>query len=131
MTMKEGSKEKLHGEGGIGLIASRLTLEGPLRKNKASFLLSGRRTYADALVRPFIANGDRGYYFYDLNAKVNYDFGRKDKLYLSGYFGRDRFFSRDRGDNNSLFGPASTGATPPVRCAGTTCSPKSSSPIPP
>ncbi|MBD0255508.1 MAG: TonB-dependent receptor, partial [Cytophagales bacterium] len=103
MTMKEGSKEKLHGEGGIGLIASRLTLEGPLQKNKASFLLSGRRTYADALVRPFIPNGDRGYYFYDLNAKVNYDFGRKNKLYLSGYFGRDRFFSRDRGDNNSLF----------------------------
>ncbi len=103
MTMKEGSKEKLHGEGGIGLIASRLTLEGPLRKDKASFLLSGRRTYADALVRPFIPNGDRGYYFYDLNAKVNYDFGRKNKLYLSGYFGRDRFFSRDRGDNNSLF----------------------------
>jgi len=103
MTMKEGSKEKLHGEGGIGLIASRLTLEGPLRKNKSSFLLSGRRTYADALVRPFIPKGDRGYYFYDLNAKVNYDFGRKNKLYLSGYFGRDRFFSRDRGDDNSLF----------------------------
>ncbi len=98
MTMKEGNKEKLHGEAGIGLIASRLTLEGPLKKNKSSFLISGRRTYADALARPFIRNGDGGYYFYDLNAKVNYDFGRRNKLYLSGYFGRDRFFIRERAD---------------------------------
>jgi hypothetical protein len=101
MNMKEGSKEKLHGEGGIGLISSRLTLEGPLTKNKKmSFLASGRRTYADALVRPFIGGGrDGGYYFYDLNAKLNYDFGRKDKLYLSGYFGLDKFFARVREDN--------------------------------
>ncbi len=98
MTMKEGNKEKLHGEAGIGLIASRLTLEGPLKKNKSSFLISGRRTYADALARPFIRNGDGGYYFYDLNAKVNYDFSRRNKLYLSGYFGRDRFFIRERAD---------------------------------
>jgi hypothetical protein len=98
MTMKEGNKEKLHGEAGVGLIASRLTLEGPLKKNKSSFLISGRRTYADALARPFIRNGDGGYYFYDLNAKVNYDFSRRNKLYLSGYFGRDRFFIRERAD---------------------------------
>jgi hypothetical protein len=95
MNMKEGNKEKLHGEGGIGLISSRLTLEGPLKKGKSSFLISGRRTYADLLIRPFMPKGEAGgYYFYDLNTKVNYDFGRKNKLYLSGYFGQDRFHYR-------------------------------------
>ncbi|TAE41559.1 MAG: TonB-dependent receptor [Runella slithyformis] len=105
LNMKEGNKEKLHGEGGGGIIASRLTLEGPLIKNKASFLVSGRRTYLDLLARPIIAaqsdGGTGGYYFYDLNAKVNYDFGRKDKLYLSGYFGQDRFFFRDKSANST------------------------------
>lgn len=97
MNLKEGNKEKLHGEGGIGLISSRLTLEGPLKKGKSSFLISGRRTYADALIRPFMPKDEKGgYYFYDLNTKVNYDFGRKNKLYLSGYFGQDRFFYRSR-----------------------------------
>jgi hypothetical protein len=99
MNMKEGNKEKLHGEGGIGLISSRLTLEGPIKKNKSSFIVSGRRTYADLLAKPFIAAAQSGqldqttavYYFYDFNAKVNYDFGQKDKLYLSGYFGEDKF----------------------------------------
>ncbi len=104
MNMKEGNKEKLHGEGGIGLISSRLTLEGPIRKGKSSFILSGRRTYIDALARPFIPNGDGGYYFYDLTAKVNHDFGRRDKLYLSGYFGQDRFFvnAKDNGNRSKL-----------------------------
>lgn len=95
MQMKEGNREKLHVEGGIGLISSRLLVESPIGKNKkSSFLISGRRTYIDALVRPFVSkdNGDGGYYFYDLNAKVNYDFGQKNKLYLSGYFGKDVFF---------------------------------------
>ncbi len=98
MQMKEGNREKLHGEGGIGLISSRLTLEGPLRKNKSSFLVSGRRTYIDVLARPFLKQEDGvgGYYFYDLNAKVNYDFGQKNKLYLSGYFGRDNFYFRQK-----------------------------------
>ena len=104
MQLKDGSKDKLHGEGGIGLIASRLTLEGPLTKNKnASFLISGRRTYLDVLAQPFISNtfkdpedpsskGKTGYFFHDINAKLNYDFGQKDKLYLSGYFGQDKFY---------------------------------------
>lgn len=106
MNMKEGSKEKFSGEGGIGLISSRLTLEGPLAKGKSSFLISGRRTYIDILAAPLIAaqqaNEDSkvrpGYYFYDLNAKVNYDFGQRDKLYLSGYFGRDRFYANEKSD---------------------------------
>ena len=105
MNMKEGSKDKFHGEGGIGLISSRLTLEGPIAKGKSSFLVSGRRTYIDVLAAPLIAsqqvNEDSkvkpGYYFYDLNAKVNYDFGQKDKVYLSGYFGRDRFYANEKG----------------------------------
>ena len=92
MNMKEGNKEAWHGEGGIGLISSRLTLEGPLKKNKASILLSGRRTYADLLIAIFQKEEKTGYYFYDLNAKINYDFGRKNKLYLSGYFGKDKFY---------------------------------------
>ena len=99
LNMKEGNKEKLHGEGGIGLISSRLTLEGPIKDNKSSFIISGRRTYADILAKPFIAASQKGqadqttagYYFYDLNAKINYDFGRKNKVYLSGYFGLDKF----------------------------------------
>ncbi len=105
MNMKEGSKDKLHGEGGIGLISSRLTLEGPLAKGKSSFLVSGRRTYIDVLAAPLIASQQRneedkinpGYFFYDLNAKVNYDFGPKNKVYLSGYFGRDKFYANETG----------------------------------
>jgi len=103
LNMKDGNREKLHGEGGIGLIASRLTLEGPFTKNKkGSFLVSGRRTYLDVLTAPIIrasTNGETtaGYYFYDLNAKANYDFGPKNRVYVSGYFGRDRFYSREDG----------------------------------
>jgi hypothetical protein len=95
MNMKEGNKEEWHGEGGIGLISSNLTIEGPLKKNKSSLLLSGRRTYVDLILAPILKISDEevtGYYFYDLNAKVNYDFGRKNKLYLSGYFGKDKFY---------------------------------------
>lgn len=98
MNMKEGNKEKWHGEGGIGLISSRLTIEGPLVKNKSSVLLSGRRTYADLIMRPVLKAFDEdntGYYFYDFNAKINYDFGRKNKLYLSGYFGKDKFYLKN------------------------------------
>lgn len=99
MNMKEGNKEEWHGEGGIGLISSRMTIEGPLIKNKSSILLSGRRTYADLIMRPILKVLDQentGYYFYDFNAKVNYDFGRKNKIYLSGYFGKDKFYIRQK-----------------------------------
>ncbi len=98
--MKDGHKEKYQGEVGIGLISSRFTVEGPLKKNKSSFIISGRRTYIDALIQPFMPRDERGgYYFYDLNAKVNYDLGKKDKIYLSGYFGKDKFYAKaDYGD---------------------------------
>jgi hypothetical protein len=99
--MKEGNKEKYTGEFGIGLISSRFTIEGPLKKNKSSFILSGRRTYIDALIQPFLSKEEKGgYYFYDLNAKINYDLGKKDKVYLSGYFGKDRFYAKTNYNNN-------------------------------
>ncbi|MFH1121720.1 MAG: TonB-dependent receptor [Bacteroidota bacterium] len=106
MTMKDGNKEKFSGEAGIGLISSRLLFEGPVVKEKASFLVSARRTYIDALIRPFMNDeGKAGYYFYDLNAKVNYDISSRNKLYLSGYFGRDKFHvtTRDYYDNNDNY----------------------------
>lgn len=95
ITMKDGNNQKFHADGGIGLIASRLTLQGPIKKNKASFIVSGRRTYADILAQPFIADTSpfkgSGYYFYDLNAKLNWQIGDRDRVFLSGYFGRDVF----------------------------------------
>lgn len=97
MSMKEGNKEEWHGEAGMGLISARATIEGPLKKGKSSVLLSGRRTFADLIVTPFIKNGP-AYYFYDLNAKVNFDFGRNNKLYFSGYFGQDKYSMKTNSD---------------------------------
>ena len=99
--MKEGNKKELHGEGGIGLIASRLTLEGPLKKGKeSSFMISGRRTYIDVLAKPFIkslTDGiNTGYFFYDLNARANIKLSGKDHLYLSGYSGTDKFYAKEK-----------------------------------
>lgn len=95
IAMKEGNDKKMQVDGGIGLIASRISIQGPLKKDKASFIVSGRRTYIDVLTKPFIKSTSQykgsGYYFYDLNAKVNYKFSDKDRLYISGYFGRDVF----------------------------------------
>lgn len=95
VSMKEGNNKSFHGEGGIGLIASRLSIEGPIIKNKSSYIISARRTYIDLLTKPFVPKnssfGGSGYYFYDLNAKANYIFSEKNRLFLSGYFGRDVF----------------------------------------
>jgi hypothetical protein len=104
--MKEGNNQKFTGSGGIGLISSRLTLEGPIQKDKSSFIVSGRRTYADIITRAInkanVGKEDYNpipdYYFYDLNTKVNFTLTEKDRLYLSGYFGRDVF-----GFNNETF----------------------------
>ena len=99
VAMKEGNMKKFEVEGGIGAIASRISVQGPLKKDKASFIVSARRTYIDVLVKPFINKESQfhgsGYYFYDLNTKVNYKFSEKDRLYLSGYFGRDVFTFRN------------------------------------
>ncbi len=89
--MQDGNDKKFGIEGGIGIISSRLKVEGPIKKNKGSFTISGRRTYADLflkLSKDTSINKSR-LYFYDINAKANYELGSKDKLFLSGYFGRD------------------------------------------
>ncbi|MGA0557509.1 TonB-dependent receptor [Larkinella sp. VNQ87] len=91
--MNDGNNQTFHAGGGIGLIASRLYVEGPLAKDKSSFLITGRRTYADAFLK--LSNdpdiNQNTLYFYDLNAKLNYTLSAKDRLFASGYFGRDRF----------------------------------------
>jgi hypothetical protein len=89
--MNDGNKKEFTAEGGIGLISSRLKLEGPIVKDKSSFMISGRRTYADAFLAfsKDSAINKNTLYFYDLNAKVNYQIDDKNTLYLSGYFGRD------------------------------------------
>jgi len=95
VSMKEGNLNEFTAEGGVGLIASRLSLQGPIKENRSSFMVSGRRTYIDALVKPFISKESNaygsGYYFYDLNAKANFRFSEKDRVFISGYFGRDVF----------------------------------------
>ncbi|HEV3250072.1 MAG TPA: TonB-dependent receptor, partial [Puia sp.] len=99
VAMQEGNMNKFQADGGIGLIASRISIQGPIKKKKASFIVSGRRTYIDLLVKPFVPRSSQfygsGYYFYDLNTKVNYQFSEKDRLYGSGYFGRDVFDFRN------------------------------------
>lgn len=98
ISMKDGNNQKYQVEGGIGLISSRLSVQGPIVKDTSSFIVSARRTYIDLLLAPFMdkikplqkAKGS-GYYFYDLNAKFNYKFSDKDRLFLSGYYGRDVF----------------------------------------
>lgn len=108
LNMKEGNNQKYVGEVGIGIISSRFTLEGPIKKGKSSFMVSGRRTYLDILAKPLImATSDglnAGYYFYDMNAKFNYIISEKDKLFVSGYFGRDNFYANDNtsGDINEF-----------------------------
>lgn len=90
--MKDGNNKKYVVEGGVGLVASRITVEGPIKKDQSSFIVSGRRTYAFDLAQPVIKNTDfagTNYYFYDLNLKINHRFSRKDRLFASAYFGRD------------------------------------------
>lgn len=89
--MKDGNKKDYNVSGGLGLIASRLTVEGPIQEDKSSFIISGRRTYADLFLR--LSNDEsisnNSLYFYDVNAKANFRLSEKDRLYISGYFGRD------------------------------------------
>jgi hypothetical protein len=106
LTMKEGSKEKISGAGNISLIASRLTIEGPITED-LTFMVSGRRTYFDLLIAAATANQPSGtivpnYYFYDLNAKVNYKISENDRLFASGYFGRDVFTAGSDAQNQRV-----------------------------
>ncbi|WP_448528779.1 TonB-dependent receptor [Raineya sp.] len=118
--MREGNKNRFSGTGGIGLISSRLTLEGPIQKGKSSFIVSGRRTYFDIITRQ-INKANEGkpnynpipdYYFYDLNLKANYEISEKDRIFVSGYFGRDVFkFTGNRGNFNFDFDWGNSSAT--------------------
>ena len=90
--MKEGNMKKFKGDATIGLISSKLTLEGPIKKDKTSFIVAARRTYADLFAKPFMPqNTDLTLYFYDLNSKINHKLSNKDRLYLSVYLGDDSF----------------------------------------
>lgn len=106
MRMKEGNLKKYRVEGSIGVISSKLLVEGPIKKDKTAFIVSARRTYADLLVKPFLANrpNQGGYYFYDLNAKVHHKINKKHHLYLSGYFGQDKAKFTNKDEYNSPTG---------------------------
>ncbi|HYG38363.1 MAG TPA: carboxypeptidase-like regulatory domain-containing protein [Cytophagales bacterium] len=102
ISQKEGDNKKMGGTGGIGLISSRLALEGPIVKNKASFIVAGRRSYADQIFKNGYLStrlhfpNDIEAYFYDLNAKINYKVNEKNRLFLSGYYGKDNYrFGKD------------------------------------
>jgi hypothetical protein len=89
----DGNSKGFAGSGGIGLLASRLTIEGPVVKDQSSFIISGRRTYADLFLKlsQDTTINRAGLYFYDLNMKANVTLGEKDRIFISGYFGRDNF----------------------------------------
>ncbi len=96
--MNDGNNQDFAVSGGIGLISAKANIEGPIQKGKSSFLISGRRTYADIFLK---ASKDTSVnqsrlYFYDLNTKLNYELGAKDKLYISGYFGKDKLGFSDQ-----------------------------------
>lgn len=87
--MKEGNNQNFNVNGGIGLISSRISVEGPIQKDKSSFIVSGRRTYADVFLKASEDYKDTKLYFYDLNMKANYSINSKNRIFLSGYFGKD------------------------------------------
>ncbi len=95
--MKDGNKRKFEANGGVGTIFSRLTVEGPLVKNKASFIIAGRRSYIDVLAKPFLKSNlkDSRFYFYDLTTKVNYSH-KRDNFYISSYIGDDAFYAANQ-----------------------------------
>jgi hypothetical protein len=95
---KDGNNKEFHAQGGIGLVASRLLLEGPIIKDKASFLVGGRSSYAHLFLPLF--DNDNIAYFYDLNTKISYNIDPENKFYLSGYFGRDVFSIADSFSNS-------------------------------
>tara|TARA_B100001057_G_scaffold501278_1_gene623098 strand:- start:7669 stop:10032 length:2364 start_codon:yes stop_codon:yes gene_type:complete len=115
INMKDGNKKRFSGRGGVGLISSKLTLEGPIKKDTSSFIISARRTYIDILTKPYLDTTEyagNGYFFYDLTSKFNYRFSNKDQIFISGYFGKDvfTFNSPDWGFNMKIPWGNSTGS---------------------
>ena len=105
--MKEGNMKKIAGNFSVGLISSKFMLEAPIKKNKASFLISARRTYIDAILGTINKLSERdqsiktstGYYFYDITGKINYKFSDKNRIYLSAYLGNDNFYANESNSN--------------------------------
>jgi outer membrane receptor protein involved in Fe transport len=115
---KDGNKDSLKASGGIGLISSRLSLEGPLVKGRSSFAISGRRTYIDQVARLIAPDtiGNNGYFFYDINAKADYVIDKNNALYVTFYAGKDKFtFStendRRKREFNAIWGNTILGLT--------------------
>ncbi|MDR2980188.1 MAG: TonB-dependent receptor [Bacteroidales bacterium] len=113
---KEGNMKIFSTDGGIGLIFSNLTVQGPIKKDKASFIISGRRTYIDLLIQPFLKETSplkgTDFYFYDLNAKLNYRINDKHHIFLGGYYGKDLYgFKSENGGINTHFNWANAAAS--------------------
>ncbi|MFT4968837.1 MAG: hypothetical protein ACI9O4_000570 [Chitinophagales bacterium] len=114
ITMREGNMKEYEFEGGIGFISSRLTAQGPIIKDKAAFIVSGRFTYLSFLLNPILKKQDNPIaipWFFDINAKMNFKLGEKDRLFVSAYFGRDKFSFSSGGDGLSFelpYGNATT-----------------------
>ncbi len=108
--MKEGNMQKYSASTSVSLLSSKLMLEGPIIKNKAAFLISARRNYLDLLMMPYNtyqndldnAKQQNGYYFYDFNVKINYKFSQKNRLYLSWYSGKDKYYNKNSFDSKTI-----------------------------
>lgn len=113
ITMNEGNNKTFKVTGGLGLISSRLTFEGPIVKEKGSFIVSARRTYIDVFMKAFVPKSSSfygtTYFFYDLNAKLNYKLGKKDKIYVSAYYGKDLFNYGNKNDDFTVKMPWGNG----------------------
>ena len=116
---REGNKDSIKGSGGIGLISSRVALEGPIIKGKSSFIVSARRTYIDQVAKLVARDsiGDNGYFFYDVNVKADYLINKNNALYLTFYIGKDKFSFVDNDDDgpdrrfNAIWGNTIVGLT--------------------
>ena len=121
LSMEEGNMKEFEGTASVGIVASSITFQGPVKKDRASFIVAARRTYLDLLVYPFLAENQKtGYYFYDASAKINYITSSKDRVYLSFYTGHDRGYRRinssqelinEQGRRREVFGWRNLAAT--------------------
>ena len=106
VTQKEGNMKKYEFDGSVGLLFSKFTLQGPIKKDKCSFIISGRRTYVDLLIQPFIPKDHQmkgvKFYFYDLNAKFNVVINDKHRLYFGAYYGRDRYGYKSKSGSTQI-----------------------------
>jgi len=112
ISMKEGNMQKFGVEGSIGIVSAKLMLEGPIVKDKTSFIITGRRSHNDAMANSLISldkgqtseKGTTNYYFYDLTAKINHRFSANDRIYLSAYMGDDKYSMQNRytSDNDTV-----------------------------